>query len=456
MAESHEPSHARAIAAAMKNLPRAAPDAVAERTAWALLDAFGAMLYATTLPDAVAAARYFAGEAHRGDIVIPVADLSANAAQAAAATAFLIHAAEIDDSDMRGQLRASAVILSAALAAAQEADASGVDFIRAAALGYTLQGRFAAPVGAIQARGWMASGVWGPPSAAAAAALLKNLPADQTAAAISLAGATSGGLFQYYFDQTEEKRLIVARAARAAVESADLAALGEHGSPHIIEGRAGLYRLFGGVEAPSSAHFTEGLGDLEGPLFVRPKYFAASHSIIPTLDGLAAAAPQGIDPSTVARIVVRGDPAWASVIGDKINAFEPPSTQIGAALNFSYVVALWIARGRVLPTDYTQASMRDETILALARSSAFETAPGEHLSIEIALKNGETIRASAADPEPDEPAPFERERRLDKFRGLASSRLSEKKAEALRMHCLEAPQARSMREWARRAQEICA
>jgi len=455
-AESNASSHARAIACAMQSLPRAAPLAVAERTAWTLLDALGAMLYATTLPEAMTAAGYFASSAHRGGIVIPAADLSANAAQAAAATAFLIHAAEIDDSDMRGQLRASAVIMAAALAAAQEADASGADFIRAAALGYTLQGRFAAPVGAIQARGWMASGVWGPPSAAAATALLKSLPADQVSAAISLAGSTSGGLFQYYFDQTEEKRLIVARAARAAIESAELAAIGEHGAPHIIEGRAGLYQLFGGVEAPPSTHFTERLGDLEGPLFVRPKYFAASHSIIPTLDGLAAVAPQGIDPSNVVRIVVRGDPAWEAVIGEKINSFEAPTTQIGAALNFSYVVGLWIARGRVLPTDYTPAAMRDEAILALARKSAFETALGQHLSIEVVLKNGEIIRASAADPEPDELAPFERERRLEKFRGLSASRLSEKKTEELQMHCLDVAKAQSMRDWARRAQTICA
>lgn len=455
VAEPAALGHARAIADAAVTLPAEAPAPVASRVAWTVLDAMGAILYASTLPDAMAAARYFAGDSRRGAVHVPATGFAASDAAAAAAIAFLIHAAEIDDSDMRGQLRASSVILSATLAAAQAADSSGAAFIRAAALGYTLQGRFVAPVGAIQGRGWMASGVWGPPSAAAAVALLRGQPAEEIASAISLACASSGGLFQYYFDQTEEKRLIVARGARAAVESAELAALGEHGAAHAIEGKSGLYSLFAGSKAPPAEHFTASLGELEGPLFVRPKFFAASHSIIPTLDGLAAAAPQGVAAGSVESIVIRGDSAWGEVIGDKINAFEAPHSRIGAALNFSFVVAMWIARGRVLPTDYTEATMEDETILALARNTSFETAPGEHLSIEVRLKNGETIRASAVDPDPEEPAPLDEARRVSKFEGLARSRLSQGQAEALRTHCLAVGEAESMRDWARRARSIC-
>ncbi|HPE29681.1 MAG TPA: MmgE/PrpD family protein [Parvularculaceae bacterium] len=458
MAEAHaaEASIAGAIASAAARLPPAPPAEVAERTAWTLADVMGAMLYASTLPEAIEVAQFFARGSRSDEAFVPATDLSATEMQAAAATAFLIHAAEIDDSDLRGQLRASAVIMSSSLAAAQAANASGVEFLRAAALGYTLQGRFAAPVGAIQAHGWMASGVWGPPAGAAAVALLRRQSAEELASAISLAGAASGGLFQYYFDQTEEKRLIVARAARAAVESAELAELGERGASRIIEGKAGLFRLFGGVESPPADYFTAGLEALEGPLFVRPKYFSASHSIIPTLEGLIAAAPQGIDAAAVERVIIKGDPAWGSVIGAKINDFEAPVTPIGAALNFSFVIALWIIRGSVLPADYTDETMRDDRILNLARKFEFQTVQGEHLSIEVQMKSGEAIRAAAADPSPDEPAPLETERRIAKFDGLAGARLTKAKCEDLREHCLSVGEARSMREWMRRTRAICA
>lgn len=453
MADVSAYSHARAIAEAIAALPFTAPEDITARVGWTLADAFASILYATTLADAMAGARYLANG--RSEAIVPAAGYAAAAPHAAAASAYLLHAAEIDDSDLRGQLRASAVVLSAALAAAQATDSRGGEFVRAAALGYTLQGRFAAPVGPIQGRGWMASGVWGPPAAAAAVAMLCRLGIDETEAAIALAAAGAGGLFQYYFDQSDEKRLIVARAARAAVESAGLAVLGERGAARVIEGRAGLYALFGGGAAPDTDHFTRNLEALEGPLFVRPKYFAASHSIIPTLDGLVAVAPKGVAAEQVERIIVRGDPAWGAVIGDKINSFEPPRTRIGAALNFSYVIALWIVNGRVLPMDYTQAALRDKKVLSLARLASYENAPGENLSIEIALKNAPSIRAAAIDPAPDAPAPLDKERRLAKFHALAQVRLSSKSAAQLLAHCLDVANARSMRSWMTRAQAIC-
>lgn len=453
MAESGGTGIARAIAETARRLPAAAPAAVADRTAWTLLDNLGAILYATSLPAAMKSAGYFAGD-KQADVAVLAAGLSGTEAQAAAASAYLIHAAEIDDSDMRGQIRASAVIMAACLAAAQASDASGEAFIRAAALGYTLQGRFAAPVGPIQAQGWMASGVWGPPSAAAAVALMKGQPAEDIAAALSIAASDAGGVFQYYFDQTEEKRLIVARAARTAVESAGLAALGERGAAQAIEGKAGLYRLLARAAPPAASHFTNNLAALEGPLFVRPKFYAASHSIIPSLDGLAAALPAAFDPASIERFIVRGDSAWGEVIGEKINRFEAPETQLAAALNFSFVIALFLSKGSVLPADYTAAALADPAVLSLARAARFETAPGEPLSVELILSNGGSIRAGAIDPPPDEPAPLEAEKRLAKFAALAGGRLSPDQIKALREHCFRVGEAASMRAWAARAQAI--
>lgn len=450
MADSAGVVHA--IAEAARRLPASAPPAVAERIGWTLLDNLGAILHASSLPAALKTAGYFAGKT--GDVAVLATGLTGVATQAAAASAYLIHAAEIDDSDMRGQIRASAVIMAACLAAAQASDVSGEAFIRAAALGYTLQGRFAAPVGPIQGEGWMASGVWGPPAAAAAVALLHDQSTNEIADAIAMAVSASGGVFQYYFDQTEEKRIIVARAARTAVESAGLAALGERGAAHAIEGKAGLYRLFARAAPPAASHFTDDLAALEGPLFVRPKFYAASHSIIPSLDGLAAVLPADFDAAAVERFIVRGDPAWGEVIGEKIDNFEAPETQLAAALNFSFVVSLWLLRGSVLPADYTAETLADPAILGLARAARFESAPGEPLSVELILKDGGSIRANAIDPPPDEPAPLEAEKRLAKFNALAGERLSPRRIEALRAHCFAVDEAGSMRAWAARAQSI--
>lgn len=444
-----------AIAEAANALPERAPPQVEERLAWTLIDNIGSMLYAGSLAQAVTAARYFAASAPGEEADVLTADLSSSQTGAAAAMAYLLHAAEIDDSDPRGELRASAVIMPACLAAAQAADATGAAFLRAAALGYTLQGRFVQSVGPVQVRGWMASGVWGPPAAAAAVALLRKRPPEEIAAAMSLAGSAAGGVFQYYFDQSDEKRIIVARAARAAIESADLAGLGERGAERFLEGRAGLYRLFAGTNAPACETFTDDLGRLEGPLYLRPKFFAASHSIIPTLDGLQSAAPPDLDPASVESFIVRGNAAWSRIVARKINDFEPPSSRIGAALNFSFVVAMWLARRSVLPGDYTQEAFQDPAIISLARSGSFEVNDSEHLSIEIVLRNGERILAVAQDPDRQAPAPLNAEQRVKKFNALSGSRLDERRKADLRAHCMSLKNARSMQDWVRHAQKLC-
>lgn len=433
------------------------PHEVAERTAWTLLDVMGTVVYGASL----AGTRNFLNSvrARSGQPATMVfgAGTAAPIELAAAANAFLIHAAEIDDSDLRAQLRASAVIMPTALALAEAHDIDGAAFIRAAAMGYTLQGRLAAPLGPIQRFGWMASGVWGPPAAAAMAADMMGLSAPQMVSAMGLAGSASGGSFQYFFDQTEEKRFIVARAARTAVESAMLASAGEAGPPFIFEGQAGLYRLFGDrvLKAPDAATLVANLGNLEGPLFILPKFYAASHSIIPTLDGIAADIPHAIDAAAVERIVVKGDAGWASVLADKINDFAPPATLIGAMINYSFVVALFLARRSLMPDDISEAVIRDPATIALARKTRFETVAGPaDLSVEIAMADGTRYLARARTPAVGKPAAFHQTERLAKFQGLTADRLSAERRNRLKALCLGVGTVPSMRGWARDVQRV--
>ncbi len=427
----------------------AVPEAVAERTAWTLLDAMGAIVHGARLPSTRPVVAMFAARKGTPEAMIYGRRMRAPVELAAAANAFLIHADEVDDSDLRAQLRASAVILPTALALAEATDCSGARFVHAAALGYTLQGRLAAPLGPIQRFGWMASGVWGPPAAAAMASSMLGSSAAAIADAIGLAGSASGGSFQYFYDQTEEKRLIVARAARIAVESAQLAKVGEAGPRRILEGQAGLYRLFGGAEAalPDATTLTGRLGDLEGPLYVRPKYYAASHSIIPMLDGMALDLPADVRAEDVTAFVVRGDAGWARVLGDKIDHFVAPASQIGGMINFSFVVATWLRRRNALPRDFEPGALNDPVTLALAARGRFEIVGGVPLSLELIMRDGRRLTARARTPGPGERAPPEREQRSAKFDALTAP-LSPDRRAALRRACLDIGRAASMRRWA--------
>lgn len=439
-------SHSQAIARAAAALLNAeVPAAVAQRLAWTLLDGIAVIRFGSQLRAVEPFVRSMSDRTGSPSATVPAAGLKVAAENAAAIHAFLIHAAEIDDSDLRGQLRASSVVLPAVLATAEAVDCSGAQFVRAASLAYTIQGRLSTP---LQPRGWMSSGVWGPPAAAAAAAFLMEQPASVIASAIGLAAASSTGLFQYYYDQTEDKRIIVARGSRVAVESARLATLGEAGPSRIIEGRAGLYRLFAGIDAPAADLLTRDLAAFEGPLFLRPKFYSASQSIIPTLEGLSQDLPPGFKAEDIESFVVRGDQRFSDTLGEKIHNYQRPATIVGAMLTYDFVVSMFLLRKSVMPYDYPEA-LADERVHRLASRARYEGgAPMDELTVEFLMRDGRSHHVRARKPGRQEQAPLDQERRLQKFEALSHD-LDPSRRKRLLTLCLRVETARSMRRWMR-------
>lgn len=370
---------------------------------------------------------------------------------AAAALAFLIHFHETDDSDFRSELRASPTVMGPSLAVAQTARANGETFLKALATGYTTQGRIAAPLGPLQARGLMSAGVWGAGGAAASSASLLNLDAAQTAAALSLGLVTGGGVFQYYYGQTEEKRLILARAARNGVEGALLAKAGVTGAAHVLEGRAGLYRLIEPTRAGELelSALTANFEALEGPLFLYPKFFAASSSILPFLEGLDPVwRARGLKAADVEHMEIAAEPGLARVIGDKINAFTPPQSTIGAKLNLSFVLALYVTTGSVLPADYNNATMGDPAILNLAARTRFVPLPqGGGSKLVMVLKSGERLAIDPMRIDPRAPAPEALAQRRRKFDALTRDVLTPDAQAKLRALAQSLPNRTDMRAW---------
>jgi 2-methylcitrate dehydratase PrpD len=348
--------------------------------------------------------------------------------EAGAMNAWLIHAAEIDDSDFRASLRASPVVMAPALAVAEARHATGKEFLTSLAVGYTVLGRLAAPLGPLQIKGYMSSGVWGPPAAAAVSANLMKLDAVQAANALAIAGSASGGSFQYFYDQTEEKRLIVGRAARSGVEAAMLACAGERGAAHIFEGPAGLYRLFGGsaVTIPTADQLTAGFDRLEGPLRLYPKFSAASASIIPFLEVLdPVRRDRALKAEDVDYFILRGDAIAAQIYAAKLAHYVPPPTAIGAKTSFAFVVALYLSRGSADVYDFTAATLADPSINALAAKGRFEPMDSPATTLTIILKTGEAITVTPYQSIGATDEPIMREARMAKFRSLTRDALTD-------------------------------
>jgi 2-methylcitrate dehydratase PrpD len=427
--QSSAPSAAQTIAAQLGMAIAAAryedmsPEVI-ERAKLTVLDNLATLAYTSRLlrGDAyLARARERGGRAEARlwgtGIVAPVED-------AAAGNAWLIHAAETDDSDFRASLRASPVVMGPALAMAEWQRASGKELLLALAVGYTTLGRLAEPLGPLQLKGYMSSGVWGPSASAAVSAKLLKLDGPATANAISIAAGAGGGSFQYFYDQTEEKRLVVARAARAGVEAAVLACAGEVGAKRIFEGQAGLYRLFGGDKAATidTARITANFAALEGPLRLYPKFYAASASIIPFLESMPA---KPIDPASIDHFAIRGNADAARIYKAKLEAYAPPQTLIGAKTSLGFVLALYWTRGSADPYDFSLVALADPAINALAAKGRFEALDSPATELVITLKSGEIIRLVPYQSDGSRTEPLMREARMAKFRSLTRDALTD-------------------------------
>jgi 2-methylcitrate dehydratase PrpD len=398
---------------------------VIERAKLAVLDNIATLAYTSQLmrnDPYLARARERGGKAEARwwgtGISSPVED-------AAAGNAWLIHAAETDDSDFRASLRASPVVMGPALAMAERQRVSGKDFLLSLAVGYTVLGRLAEPLGPLQLKGHMSSGVWGPSASAAVSAKLMKLDGPATANAIAIAAGAGGGSFQYFYDQTEEKRLVVARAARAGVEAALLACIGEAGAKRIFEGQEGLYRLFGGDKAAAvdPAKITANFSALEGPLRLYPKFYAASASIIPFLESMPV---ERIDPASIDHYTIRGNADAARIYKAKLEAYSAPQTLIGAKTNLGFVLALYWTRGSADPFDFTAETLADPAINALAAKGRFEAMDSPATELVITLKSGQEIRLVPYQSDGSKTEPLMREARLAKFRSLTRNVLTDK------------------------------
>jgi len=355
-----------------------------------------------------------------GDAMILGRRVAAPVEDVAGALSFLIHYSETDDSDFRAEIRASPCVIGPALALAQSEGVTGDDLMAAIAAGYSVQGGLAEPFGPLQDDGLMSAGVWGPAASAAVASRMLRLNPSQTAHAISLAMGAAGGAFQYFYDQTEEKRLILARAARAGVESALLARSGEHGARLIFEGRAGIFALLGRLTntAADTTQIADVVNRLDGPTFIYPKFFAASSSIIPTLEALMPQIADGLRANDIERFALRGDPAIRGVVRVKLEKFEPPQTSIGAKTNFAFMVAFYLTHGKADAGTIAKARIDDPAILSLAAKTRFEDQKGLDSYIVLYMKSGEIRVIQTADQIPSKPAPQAQALRDMKFRDL--------------------------------------
>ncbi|MEO3884680.1 MmgE/PrpD family protein [Nonomuraea sp. B5E05] len=227
---------ARTVQARTGAIPQAAGHA-ANR---ALVDWYAAAVSGGVEPPARILSEVVLAESVAGHSCVVPSGRAVPARPAALINATAAHTTEIDDIFRDGMYHPGAPTIAAALAVAEEVNASGADLLRAIVLGFEVGCRLAQAVAPSHYRFWHPTGTIGALGATVAAADLYDLDADRLTHALATATTMAAGLQQAFRGESMSKPLHAGRAAETGVFAAATAARGFTGTAGAFDGEAGL------------------------------------------------------------------------------------------------------------------------------------------------------------------------------------------------------------------------
>ncbi len=355
------------------------------------------------------------------------------AGAAALANGATMHALDFDDTHEVTLVHSSVVVAAAVLAVGEATGASGAEMLAATIGGYEISSRvgLAAP-GELHLKGFHPTSVCGVFAAAAAAARLRGLTAEQTANALGIAGSQASGLMEYLADGSQTKPLHAGWAAHAGVTAAALAAHGATGPASVLEGRFGL--LASHLGEFDEAALTAELGSRWETPLIAFKAYPCCHLSHAVLD---AVRESGLGPDGVEEIVaeVAGEVAIALVLEPADRKLRP-ATPYEAKFSLPYCIGALLVRGELGLDSFTEEAIADQRALELAARVSYEVvdfgAGGSDISGGVrARAGGRDYEARALRPRGTPSNPMSAEEVRSKFLRNASLALSKGEADRL-------------------------
>ncbi len=357
-------------------------------------------------------------------------------------SASFVNAAHADALDYEDTLlgHPSATIVPAALAIGEMLGATGEDVITAIAGAYDVAARIGAAITPTpeRARDVAVRFAWFGFAAAAPAAKLLKLSREQTQDAFGYAGASSP-LPVWITKWPRPLHWIknnLAEQARAGVLGALAARDGLGGPRDILENELGFWRMVGSDRFDAGA-LHDGLGSRYAILDTHFKPYPACrwlHTIIEASQRLRDR--HDIRPEDITAILIGAPDETANWFVD-----PAPATLVDAEFSIPYVVAVTLHGVRPGPLWYGEDTLRDPSILALAKKVTVHQASlvdhgagsGGSLPCEVAvtLRDGRMFELKHADPLGSPERPLSEEALREKFVALASTQLGETRAAQL-------------------------
>ena len=336
------------------------PAEVVQVAGQCILDWFGCALAGSAEPLAAILREEFG---HRtGKCRVIGADLRLDARTAALLNGASGHALDYDDSSHAVGCHATAPVLPAALAQAEEMGANGKSLIAAFVAGVEVEGRVHQAMGSDHyGIGWHATATYGTFGATAAVAHLLGLDEEAFGRALGLAASHASGVKANFGTMT--KPYHAGFAAEKGVNCARLAQRGYTANPEALAGNQGFIHA-----ASNGKPAREGANDgwlIRDTLF---KYHAACHLTHASIENVLKLGSR-LDPAELSALTLSVHPALLDVCG-----IEEPKTGLEGKFSLRGTAALALAgKDTADPGTFVDPVVSSAEVQALIAKVSVET-----------------------------------------------------------------------------------
>ena len=323
---------------------------------------------------------------------------SLDAAGAAFVNGTAAHGEDFDDTFEGGPVHAGAVIVPALLAAAERRDLGGSDLLFGMAVGVEVMCRasLVAPKRIHQA-GFHPTAVLGAMGAAAGVAAALRVDEATFASAQGIAGSMASGIIEYLAEGTSTKRMHPGWAAQAGLRAVELARAGFEGPRTVWEGTHGFLHGFANTLDGAWDRLTGDFGERWVAQTIAFKPYACGTMIHPYIDCARRLAKQGIEPGNVSEILCETAEGYVHRLWEPIDAKRKPPNAYSAKFSIPFCVGYALLYGHVGLEAFTEATVRDPQVLALAAKVGYRIDPHNPYPdeftghVRITMKDGRVI-----------------------------------------------------------------
>jgi len=329
-----------------------------------LLDSIGCAFSALNNNDTRAAYQYIQDLGGNKQATVIGWGTKANLPQSTLINSLLIRALDYNDIYWEQDPSHPSDIIPAILSTGEFKKKSGKDILLGIILAYELEMRLCqAAFPGVREIGWHHATLTQFVSPVVAGRML-DLDEEKIVAAIGISGSshyTLGGVVAGHL--TNMKNAADPFAVEAGVRAALLADKGYTGSVEVFEGKEGLFEVFGKIKWDKDI-LIKGLGDSFLINQCGYKAFpteALTHQ--PITAALEVMQENQVNPQDIEEILVETTTRGADILSDPSK--YKPTTKETADHSLPYCIAVAVAKGNVLPSDFKEEALRDSLVWSL-------------------------------------------------------------------------------------------